>query len=260
MSTRKAKGAFFGLMIAAAFAAGFLVLANPSYRAAGSQNQEKLRAHEGTPLPLAHFSVQQSGTNAEQALRTVRSSRYDKSYPSRLDELRPDTVERSRITHFWVNLPALPTSESDAVLLGDVTDAHGYVSNDKTGAYSEFTIRIEQIFKDDGHSSGGLVTAEREGADVRLPTGRMIRYRIADQVLPILRGRYVFFLKYDPQGEDYHILTAYGLEKGRVFPLDESVGRFAIHKGADEGAFLKTVSEAVVHPPPAPQDARRLNQ
>jgi hypothetical protein len=261
MSFLKAKTVFLILTVTILGLAIFLSVANPSYTAAWLQSQEKpINKPEETPLPMAVFSAAKSTDSTEQTLRHARNSRYDKSYPSRLDELRLDTVGVSRISHFWVNMPALPTAESDAVILGEVIDSQGYVSNDKTGAYSEFTIRVEKIFKDDGRLSNGLVVADREGADVQLPDGRIIRYRIVDQGIPLIGRRYIFFLRYDNQGKDYHILTGYGLHKERVSPLDDSVGRFAVYKGSDATIFLGAVTAAVEHPPRSPQDIKRMNQ
>lgn len=261
MSVLKARNVFLVLMITILCLAVFLSVANQSYKAASSQDQEKpINKPEETPLPMAVFSASKSTEPTEQTLRHARNSRYDNSYPTRLDELRPDTVGMSRISHFWVNMPALPTAESDAIVLGEVIDAQGYVSNDKTGAYSEFTIRIEKIFKDDGRLSNGLVAAEREGADVQLPDGRIIRYRIVDQGMPRISRHYVLFLRHDNQGKDYHILTGYELRNERISPLDDSVGRFAIYKDSDTNIFLSAVSAAVAHPPKAPQDMKRVNQ
>ena len=261
MRVAKVRTVFLISIVLIVCLAFFLSVANPSFEAASSKRQEKsINKPEETPLPVAIFSLPKSNEPAQQTLRSARNSRYDQSYPNRLDELRPDTVERSRISHFWVNMPALPTSESDAVILGEIMEANGYVSNDKTGAYSEFTVRIERVFKDDGRLADGVIVAEREGADVQLPDGRIIRYRIADQGMPGTGRHYVLFLKYDDQGKDYHILTGYRLHKERVSPLDNSVGRFAAYKDSDTNTFLSAVSAAVTHPPLPPQDMKRPNQ
>ena len=66
--------------------------------------------------------------------------------------------------------------------------------------------------------------------------------------MPQIGHRYVLFLKFDKQVEDYVLVTAYELYQGRVFPLDE-VGNFVAYKGSDEGTFLSAVREAVIRPP-----------
>ena len=254
---------FFLIVVTAlALAAIILTLPSRSNIAATSQQQESSNQKQDTQdeMPIAVFSVPEPVDSTEQVLRKARNSRYDSSYTTRFDQVRSDTVEISRISHFWINMPAFPTAQSNAVVLGEVIDSHGYVSNDKTGAYSEFTIRIEKALKDDGRLSSGVLIAEREGADVKLPDGRILRYRIADQGMPRVGSRYVLFLKYETQGNDYHILTGYRLYNGRVFPLDDSIGRFAAYKDSDEIIFMSAVEAAIANPPPSPQDMRRVNQ
>ena len=41
------------------------------------------------------------------------------------------------VSEWDVYLPALPTAQSDAIILGEILDAGAFVSNDKTGAYSD---------------------------------------------------------------------------------------------------------------------------
>jgi len=262
MQTPKTQRFLLFVLLAIPLTTAMLILSSGSNRAATPLNQEQTKNSqiEDPKRPVAVFTASKPTDPREQALRYARSSRYDHSYPTPLDQLRPDTVEESRISHFWLNMPALPTTESDAVVLGEVINASAYVSNDKTGAYSEYTVRIEKIFKDDGRLSNGLVIAEREGADVQLPGGRILRYRVADQGAPSTGRNYILFLKYDDQAKDYHILTGYKLHKGHVSPLDGSIGRFAYYKDFDESILLEAVREAVLHPPQAPQDTKRDNR
>lgn len=209
--------------------------------------------NEKDKMPIALSSASLPDDPADRALRLARSSRYNKRHTVPFDE-DADSGGRSSINEWYLYIPALPTSESDAVVLGKVVDAKGYLSFDKTGAYSEFTIIVEQIFKDGRRSlmPGNSVVAEREGASVKLPDGRVIRYQIAYQGMPQIGRRYVFFLKYNEQGEDYQVLTGYELRKARVSPLDEA-DHFAAYTKLDEETFLNAVREAVVHPPRAPR-------
>jgi hypothetical protein len=72
--------------------------------------------------------------------------------------------------------------------------------------------------------------------------------------MPRIGRHYVLFLKYDDQGQDYHIITAYELRNKRVLPLDMGE-RFSVYKDADIGTFLNTVHQAVANPP----EKKRLN-
>ena len=234
----KTRSFFLIIITTLALAAIIFTLPSRSNNTATSQQQERSGKKQGTQdeMPIAVFSVSEPVDPTEQVLRKARNSRYDNSYTTRFDQARSDTVERSRISHFWINMP------------------------DKTGAYSEFTIRIEKALKDDGRLSSGVLIVEREGADVKLPDGRILRYRIADQGMPRVGSRYVLFLKYETQGNDYHILTGYRLYNGHVFPLDDAIGRFAAYKDSDEVTFMNAVEAAIVNPPPPPQDMRKINQ
>ena len=76
-----------------------------------------------------------------------------------------------------LNLPALPLAESTAVIGGQIRDAKAYLSNDKTGVYSVFTIQIDQVLKNSAQLSvlaGTSIEVERDGGRVRFPNGRTL--------------------------------------------------------------------------------------
>jgi hypothetical protein len=208
-------------------------------------------------FPIALYSASLPNERARRALRHIRNSRYDKRYPVPFDELPPDTTEKL-IACDWSLTPALPIAESEAIVLAQVVTAIGYLSNDKTGAYSEFTIIIKEVLKTDGRFSfvpDSSIVVEREGAAVQLPSGRIIRTGFASQGMPRIGRQYVLFLKYNNQGEDYQIVTGYELRNKRVVPLDQ-VEPFTSYTGADVRSFLNTVHEAMANPP----EKKRLNQ
>lgn len=205
-------------------------------------------------MPVADSSLSLPADLAEQARRIARSKRYDNRGFTRFDEEPPTTAGRSIISEWYLYVAALPTAESDALVLGKVIDAKGYLSNDRTGAYSEFTVVIEEVFKF-SHSSlvpGVSIMTAREGANVKLPDGRVITYQIAYQGMPRVGGEYVLFLKYDPHGDDYPILTGYEVRQGRVFPLDGG-DHFATYENSIKETFFHELREALLHPPKAPR-------
>jgi hypothetical protein len=232
-----------------------LELSDSGHASLTSTFQDQIRSRkddkqERDEFPIAVYSATLPSEAAERALRHARNSRYDKRYPVPFDELPPDTTEQL-VACDWGLTSALPTAESDAVLSGRVLAANGYLSNDKTGAYSEFTIIIEEVLKKDGRSSlepGNSIIVEREGAAVQLPSGRVLRTGFAGQGMPRIGRQYLLFLKNNDQGEDYHIVTGYELRNKRVFPVD-SAEPFRIYKEADIGTFLNTVHQAVANPP-----------
>jgi len=239
------------VLLVALIVASTIMLMALSRRDPGSlaftDQKETSRIEDEKKMPIAVYSASLPADSAERALRLARSGRYDKRYTVPFDESSPDTTMRSTISDWYLYISALPAAESDLVLLGEVTTANGYISNDRTGAYSEFTIRVNDVFKDDGRLSSSLITAVREGADVQLPSGRIIRYEIVYQGMPRIGQQYLFFLKYSEQGKDYSILTGYELRKNRVFPLDEAE-RFAAYKKYDESTLLNAVREAIAQP------------
>ena len=218
--------------------------------------QEKTsKSEDEKKMPIAVYSASLPADSAERALRLARSGRYDKRFTEPFDQASPTATETSVISDWYVYMSALPVAESDLIVSGEVLSANGYLSNDRTGAYSEFIIHIDDVLKDDGRQSGRSIIAVREGADVQLPSGRIIRYYILHQGTPRIGRQYVFFLKYNEQGKDYTILTGYELRKNRVFPLDE-VEPFNAYRKYDGSTFLNAVRQAIAQP----SEKRRLNQ
>jgi hypothetical protein len=125
-----------------------------------------------------------------------------------------------------------------------VVDAQAHLSNDKTGIYSEFTVQIREVLKGSPVLKPvDLITVQREGGAVRFPSGRVQEYRIANQGFPSAGRSYVLFLNHNDTSEDYSVLTAYELHKGRVLPLDNAE-QFRVYKDADASSFLSAVRES----------------
>lgn len=154
--------------------------------------------------------------------------------------------------HSWVRLPALPVAESDAVILGEVTDRRVSLTDDKTGIYSAFSVCIETVYKDRQGllASGGTVTASRPGGAVRFASGKVQRYTVSKQGYPHQGKRYVLFLKRDEEG-DFSILTGYELRDAQVIPLDgdgsdpRSDLQFGVYRGITQASFFNDLWRAV---------------
>src|ERR1051326_8434383 len=123
---------------------------------------------------------------------------------------------------------ALPVSQSDAVVIGFLSDARAFLSHDKSTIFSEFTVSVEDVLKDYPFSAlriGDSITTLRGGGGVRFPSGKIIRQGMWGRPLPKQGRRYLFFLKYNnDEGNDYLILTAYELTAGKVSALDGIAG------------------------------------
>ena len=87
-----------------------------------------------------------------------------------------------------MGLSDLPADKSDAVIEGQITSAKAFLSEDKTGVYSEFTIRVSRVLKvspDLSVSPDDAIVAERFVGRVRYPSGKVIRYSIEGQGSPL---------------------------------------------------------------------------
>lgn len=212
--------------------------------------------------PIVEYAAIEALDSENAHLRARRSCRYDKQNSKHIEELPIGIEPLPEIDHWLVRLPALPVTKSDTVLVGKVVSAKAYLSNDKTGIYSEFNIGVETILKDDSGvvpAAGNTIAAERAGGAVRFPSGRVQRYGILNQGTPKIGVRYVLFLKRSEEGQDFLILTAYELREGYVYPLDgrsESGSKtnlaFSAYEGTEESVFLNALRKAISQSTKAP--------
>jgi hypothetical protein len=205
-------------------------------------SQEKGKSQEDQ-IPVAIFAASETDNLAERNQRRVKNRRYDNRRPQPIHELEDDVEELPLITHWEWKISAIPSAQSDVIAIGEVADAQAYLSNDKTGVYSEFTILLKEVLKNGTSAplkSDDSIVAEREGGAVRFPSGRVQRYRIANQGMPRKGQAHVFFLKRNDLEQGFSIITAYQLRDGRVVPLDTGA-KFSVYKGAEEEAFLGAV-------------------
>jgi len=209
-------------------------------------------------IPLVDYETSKAnaGKGPDEQTRGRRQAvgqRYDKQL---FVKRNANTGGRPVITlSSWSEtLPALPVVLSDAVLLGEVTNAEAHLSNDFSGVYSEFTVRVEEVFKNNQTTAvvpGALITTERQGGRVKVRSGQVIRYGIAGQDMPRVGQRYLLFLKANEQ--QFTIVTGYQLASGSVVPLDgENAPGHRVMKwagdsfrGTDANQFLDEVRKAI---------------
>jgi hypothetical protein len=209
-----------------------------------AQSQEK-------DIPTVDYPMVQPADDPDVS-RKSKGKRHDKELAVR----DRDTGGKSVLTfsHWDAALPALPVGRSATVVVGQVLKSKAFLSNDKTGIYSEFEVSVEQVLKNDSATpifQGGSVTAERRGGRVRFPSGRLITYGNRGQGMPKVGQRYVFFL--ERNADQYTILTAYELQAGKVRPLDgknapggeNSEWPGNDYQGTDESSFMIEVARAV---------------
>jgi hypothetical protein len=225
-----------------------------------STQQEANAREQEQQLPVVEYNAPEPTDPAKRALRRLRSRRHNLTDPSvkGSDVSRFVLTERSARVNLggpWSHAPeepAIPVTESDAILVGDIVGANAFLSTDKTSIYSEFNVLVLEVIKDSSATitTGAPVTIERSGGALRFPSGKVLIRGLLGKPLPLISRRYVFFLKRNTEGEDFSIITAYELRGGQVFPLDgtspkgDVVAPFALHqkyKGVDGSTFLITV-------------------
>ena len=233
-------------------AMAFTLLPGRAPIASTSAGQRRTKDQVGTKksrLPVANYLASVPEDPADRELRKIRNSRFDNRRAEPISEL-PAGVEELPLNTNWAwRLSGLPSVESDAVVVGRVFASKAFLSNDRTAAYSEFTVRIDQALKsteDPGLSAGDSIAVDREGGSVEFPSGRVQEFRIADQNMPQVGQQLVLFLKYDQSAKAFSILTGYQLHENRVIPLDD-IDKFAVYRGLSEAAFLTTVRESLAN-------------
>lgn len=191
-------------------------------------------------LPVADFDAALPASSSERARRKVRGKKYNRGHPGSIGP----GVETTEIYDWPTDFPALPVSQSDAVIVGQVFDARACLSTDRTSVYSEFGVTVDFILKDYDQfpiQPGSQLIVERLGGNVKYPSGQMSSVSVAGFGVPRVGSGYVFFLKRNPQEEGYTLTTGYELRLGRVYPLDRSTSSgtdFSIYDNSDEAKFL----------------------
>lgn len=230
-----------------------------------AQNRETARNNEQPnalkvkedKLPTVNFDTSEPSNANEKARRNARSKRFDGSL--RVAEPHPEAGAKGILDSWMQTVPALPVDVSDAIVIGEVTNAQAYLSPDKTGVYTEYTIRVDEVLKQSSAApivTGGFVDAQREGGRVRFPSGRVQSYITHYQGVPVVGRRYVLFLKRNQQADVFTLLTGYEQRDGHVYPLDgvdlplgaTEIPQFAAYKGVDEATFSNDLRSALTHP------------
>jgi hypothetical protein len=196
---------------------------DPAQKSKIDQDQDEINKIK-TTFPITDYSQNDFQTPEEK----TKGRKYDV-----IPVLDPSIAGNTRegiINHWAEGLSALPVDKSRIIVFGTVTEAKAHLSEKKQAVYSEFTIEVEKVFKNDTDKKiNSKISAERQGGIVRFPSGFEKWVYVEGQGMPVIQKRYLFFLSYDaagvlPQKEDLSILTAYEIKDGRVTPLDNPGG------------------------------------
>lgn len=218
-------------------------------------------------FPLVDYTASKPTDPKERAKREAKSKKYNSPDAPRITE---STDQIYSIVDWEVGLPALPVARSSAVIIGEITEAQAYLSDDQAAIYSEFAVRTEVIVKNDSLAplaAGSSVIVERSGGRVRLPSGKVAASIVNQQDMPRVGGRYVLFLTHEflmggTYDQNLFILTGYELRGDRVFPLDKTLPGHPItaYKGKDETLFLQDLWTAVSNASPTIQSNKAGRQ
>ncbi len=201
--------------------------------------------HQEVNEKIKHFPtvVCCARTDSEDEVR----DNIGKLYEQKISLIEDRTSSGNLMTTFshWNNaLPAFPIARSNLIIQGKVTDARAYLTRDRTNVYSEFSIQVGLIHKNDPIITtyvGDTVVATRRGGRVRFSSGRTVSYVVHGQDMPRKNDEYIFFLEY--KENQFTILTAYKLVNRKIHPLDGANAPVASRWRGDEyeGADLSEV-------------------
>jgi hypothetical protein len=219
-----------------------------------TQSDQNAKQLDDAATPIVDLANPDTTDRIDKNARKLKNARHDKSGPVKIDsysnagEVRSDPEHRAGFSD-------LPVDKSDIIVEAVVGDSKAFLSEDRTGIYSEFTIIVSKILKVAAGFSinlGDKIVTERFGGKVRFPTGEIVRWRESRQGVPITGKKYLFFLARADQ-DSYKLLTAYEMQGNKVFPLDGSrtePGRpgasvFDKHNGEDLDIFMQEVQNAI---------------
>jgi hypothetical protein len=177
------------LVLPLVFGLTALTVPRQSGNSSSSVAEPQRKAVDLNNFPIVSFSAAEQ-TDAQ---RKARGEKRNKStWNVHSDDPSDSTVKVDSVD---VHLPALPTEQASAIVIGTITYAKAYLSNDKTGVYSTFTVLIHEVLKNpEKLKVGNLVEAEREGGRVQFSSGRVHLYMVSEQDMPRVGGRYLLFL------------------------------------------------------------------
>ena len=191
---------------------------------------------------------------------------YDPSSPGAPDEKRearrrakgekyrnpsfPISEEPYNISHVLEGSPTspLPVEQSKLIVIGKVANAEAVLSNDGSSVYSEFTLRVNEVLKNDLTESiekGDALIVERRGGRLKHPSGKFAVERVIGTRMPLVGRVYLLFLVKHPE-DSLYIYGAYQLSGNQAVPLDDyQQNPFQKYKGVLWSTLLADLKLAI---------------
>jgi hypothetical protein len=217
---------------------------NNSNQGKPKKDRNQLLQEIDARVPATNYDAPAPTDAEEKATRSRRNKRYDKR--NMVTRSPPNGITGAVFdNHDFCALPALPVAQSNVILTAEVLNSGAHLSNDKTGVYSEFNVRVEELLKGTLPvlSQNRVITISRPGGKVRYPSGVVMNYEVMAQQMPGSGKQYVFFLEAIPDSQDYEIVTGYEIGSGVVKPLDG--GQFESFRGKNVVEFINTIRDAI---------------
>ncbi|MCD9186100.1 MAG: hypothetical protein LUM44_06685 [Pyrinomonadaceae bacterium] len=172
--------------------------------------------------PVVDYDTPEIANATEREARRLKSKRYDGQQYFVKKNPHPETD--GVIVYDAVKPPpAIPIAESNLIVIGEINTATAFLANDKGSVYTEFTIRVDEIFRADNTgkiTKDSIITTDRAGGYVRYQNGQKVIYRFDGQDFPEVGGHYLLFLKTEKDSPNYVLVTAYELKDGKARSLD----------------------------------------
>lgn len=210
--------------------------------------QRQTREEFYNQFPTADYDAPEDIAPEKREKRKLKNKRHDNK--GMIGRRLPEEGDQSVLIIDSIPIPGLPVAESELVVIGEVLDAGAYVSNDKTGVYSEFTIRIDEVIKNSSASifQGNLISVDRDGGFVRYRNGKKRLSIIGGFGMPRVGRRYMLFLSNPDNSPNYKILTGYELSADGVLNLD-GFPQFMVYRGMNVLTFMNAVRQALAQSP-----------
>lgn len=209
------------------------------------------RAEYESQFPIADYESSEPEDPDKRQKRRAKNRRHDGRGLVAKPENSGADQATTRFNDWDMQISPLPVAQSNAVVIGEVAEARAYLSDDKSGVYSEFSLRADRVLMESGGvtiAPGSMIVVEREGGRVRFSPGVVELYEIAGQGMPRIGHRYVLFLRSTGEEQGYSITTGYEVLGNRILPLDKrnvSKSEFDVYKDMNLDDFLRTVERAI---------------
>ena len=110
-------------------------------------------------------------------------------------------------------LPAYPSNESSAIIVGELVSSQPFLSSDRTIIYSELVIKSESVLKITADATDHF-TVLQEGGTAQLQSGKLLHTSLPSGSIILDAGRrYLLFLQSIPGTKAFSVLKGWDLTR-----------------------------------------------